>query len=178
MLNRDLNFETLTFREVELIDIVELQKISRITFKDTFDWYNTESDMNQYLDENLSIENLTKEFNQEGAKFYFLEYKQETIAFLKLNKGEAQTEKDFKNTLEIERIYILKEFQGKNIGTFILNKAKEIVKNEKLDYLWLAVWEKNEQAIKFYEKHNFKIFGEHDFILGSDVQKDYLMKLK
>ena len=56
--------------------------------------------------------------------------------------------------------------------------AKEIVKKENLDYLWLAVWEKNEQAIKFYEKHKFKIFGEHDFILGTDIQKDYLMKLK
>ncbi len=178
MSNHDLNFESLNFREVELSDIEELQRISRITFKDTFDWYNSESDMNLYLNENLSVENLTKEFNQEGAKFYFLEYNQNCIAFLKLNKGEAQTEKSYKNTLEIERIYILKEYQGKNLGTFLLDKAKEIFKNENLDYLWLAVWEKNEQAIKFYQKHIFKIFGEHDFILGTDIQKDYLMKLK
>ena len=178
MSNRDLNFESFIFREVELNDMLELQRISRITFKDTFDWYNTEADMNQYLNENLSVENLTKEFNQEGVKFYFLEYNQKCIAFLKLNKGEAQTEKDLENTLEIERIYILKEYQGKNMGTFLLDKVKEIVTKENLDYLWLAVWEKNEQAIKFYEKHNFKIFGEHDFILGTDIQKDYLMKLK
>ena len=178
MSNRDLNFESFIFREVELNDMLELQRISRITFKDTFDWFNTEADMNQYLNENLSIENLTKEFNQEGAKFYFLEYNHKCIAFLKLNKGEAQTEKDLENTLEIERIYILKEYQGKNMGTFLLDKVKEIVQKENLDYLWLAVWEKNEQAIKFYEKHNFKIFGEHDFILGTDIQKDYLMKLK
>ncbi len=173
-----MNFEKLIFREIGLSDLGELQRISQVTFKDTFDWYNTEDDMNLYLNENLGIPNLIKEFNQEGAKFYFLEYNQETIAFLKLNKEEAQTEKDFKNTLEIERIYILKAFQGKNIGSFLLDKAKEIVKKENLDYLWLAVWEKNEQAIKFYEKHGFQIFGEHDFILGTDIQKDYLLKLK
>jgi ribosomal protein S18 acetylase RimI-like enzyme len=176
MLNQSLNFEKLILREIKLFELSKLQEISKTTFKDTFDWYNTEADMNQYLNENLSFENLTKEFKQAGAKFYFLEYNHKCIAFLKLNKGDAQTEKDYINTLEIERIYILKEFQRIKIGEYLINKVKEIVKKENLDFLWLAVWEKNEQAIKFYEKQGFKIFGVHDFILGSDIQKDYLMK--
>jgi ribosomal protein S18 acetylase RimI-like enzyme len=42
--------------------------------------------------------------------------------------------------------------------------------------LWLGVWEKNERAINFYHRWGFEKFGEHDFILGDDVQTDWLMK--
>jgi ribosomal protein S18 acetylase RimI-like enzyme len=45
------------------------------------------------------------------------------------------------------------------------------------EILWLGVWEKNPKAISFYTKEGFKHFGEHDFLLGDDVQKDHLLKL-
>ena len=41
--------------------------------------------------------------------------------------------------------------------------------------IWLGVWEKNERAIAFYNKWGFKKFAEHEFILGKDVQTDWLM---
>lgn len=178
MIDLSFTFDELIFREIEEKDLLQLQNISRITFEDTFGWYNSKDDMEHYLNVSLSLDNLKNEFKTIGSNFYFVELNNKIIAFLKINRGFAQTEKDLPNTLEIERIYILKEYKGLKIGTFLLNKAKEIVKKENLDYLWLAVWEKNENAIKFYQKHNFEIFGEHDFVLGSDVQKDFLMKLK
>ena len=46
-----------------------------------------------------------------------------------------------------------------------------------MEYLWLGVWEKNEKAIRFYEKNNFKIFSSHEFKMGDEIQTDFLMKL-
>ena len=42
--------------------------------------------------------------------------------------------------------------------------------------IWLCVWEKNQRAIEFYTAWGFEKFGECDFILGRDVQKDSMMK--
>jgi ribosomal protein S18 acetylase RimI-like enzyme len=42
--------------------------------------------------------------------------------------------------------------------------------------MWLGVWEKNEHAIKFYEKWGFTIVGPRVFVLGSDVQNDFIMQ--
>jgi ribosomal protein S18 acetylase RimI-like enzyme len=42
--------------------------------------------------------------------------------------------------------------------------------------LWLGVWEKNEPAIRFYEKNGFKKFSKHIFKLGNDEQTDLLLK--
>ena len=43
--------------------------------------------------------------------------------------------------------------------------------------IWLGVWEKNTKAMEFYKKVGFESFGVHNFQLGDDVQKDYLLKL-
>ena len=72
----------------------------------------------------------------------------------------------------------MKAFLGQKIGQILLNKAIEIGKKKKLEFLWLGVWEENHRAIKFYEKNGFKVFGKHKFVLGKDVQTDLLMKLK
>ena len=55
-------------------------------------------------------------------------------------------------------------------------KAIELSITEKLPFLWLGVWEKNLSAIRFYEKNGFTAFGEHIFMLGTDPQRDVLMK--
>jgi ribosomal protein S18 acetylase RimI-like enzyme len=43
--------------------------------------------------------------------------------------------------------------------------------------LWLGVWDKNEKAIKFYERWGFKKVGSHAFMLGKDAQNDFIMEL-
>jgi len=39
--------------------------------------------------------------------------------YLKLNFGESQTELKDNNALEIERIYVSKEFHGKSVGQLL-----------------------------------------------------------
>jgi ribosomal protein S18 acetylase RimI-like enzyme len=41
--------------------------------------------------------------------------------------------------------------------------------------LWLGVWERNARAIAFYRKCGFERRGEHPFLLGRDLQTDWVM---
>ena len=99
------------------------------------------------------------------------------VGYFKLNWGDAQKDIHDENAVEIERIYVLKEFQRKRIGQQMLAKTIELAKDKGAEYIWLGVWEKNIKAIRFYEKHGFEKFGEHVFMLGNDKQTDHLMKL-
>jgi ribosomal protein S18 acetylase RimI-like enzyme len=78
--------------------------------------------------------------------------------------------------MEIERIYVLKEYHGHKIGQLLFEKAISIAKSMEKKYVWLGVWEKNERAIAFYTKNGFTVVDHHLFKLGDDVQTDYLMK--
>lgn len=166
-----------TITNVNLNEIDMLQKISKVTFIETFAEQNTEADMQQYLNTNLSIEKLSKELLNEHTQFYFASLENRVIGYLKVNLDDAQTEIHDSNCMEIERIYVLKEFHGKQIAPVLLKKAIEIARIKDSNYIWLGVWEKNERAINFYLKNGFVEFGKHLFQLGNDQQTDIMMKL-
>lgn len=165
-------------KKVTLNDIDQLQEIGRQTFYETFATGNTEENMTKYLDEGFSAEKLTTELNDNNAEFYFAALNNNVIGYLKLNFGQSQTELQDDIGLEIERIYVLKDFHGKSVGQLLYNQAIKIARQKNMDYVWLGVWEENPRAINFYQKNGFVEFDKHIFKLGNDEQTDIMMKLK
>ena len=163
--------------KANLQDIEKLQKIGRQTFFETFSESNSEENMQKYLDGGFSIEKLTTELTDTNAEFYFAVLDEEVIGYLKLNFGDSQTELKDNKALEIERIYVSKEFHGKSVGQLLYDKAIEVAKQKNVNYVWLGVWEENPRAISFYKKNGFVEFDKHIFKLGNDEQIDIMMKL-
>lgn len=159
--------------EAELLRTISIQ-----TFTETFANQNTESDMQKYVSERLSMEQLSKELSNLNSSFYFLKFKTQIIGYLKLNVKEAQTEVQGDNSVEVERIYIKKEFQGNDFGKILMQKAIDFAKQIQCVFIWLAVWEHNTKAINFYKKLGFIEFDKHTFQLGDDLQIDIMMKLE
>jgi ribosomal protein S18 acetylase RimI-like enzyme len=169
---------TIEIRKIALKDILQLQKIGRQTFEETFSESNSEENMKSYLKEGFSEEKLTAELNDDNSEFYFATFNNEVIGYLKINFGESQTELKDSRALEIERIYVSKEFHGKSVGQLLYDKAIQIAKQKKAECVWLGVWEENPRAISFYKKNGFVEFDKHIFKLGDDEQTDIMMKLK
>jgi len=164
-------------KKVGLEDIESLQIIGRQTFFETFSEGNSEEDMNQYLEAKFSVSQLKSELLDENSMFYFALVDGNIVGYLKVNSGDSQTEIKDKNALEIERIYVLKDFHGKSVAKYLYNKAIEIAESTNTDYVWLGVWEENARAISFYQKNGFVEFDKHIFKLGNDEQTDIMMKL-
>lgn len=170
--------KSIEIKKVTIKDIAQLQKIGRQTFHETFSAGNTEANMTKYLDEGFSIEKLRDELSDKNAEFYFATLGDNVIGYLKLNFGQSQTELQDDKALEIERIYVLKDFHGKNVGQLLCDQAIQIAGQKNADYVWLGVWEENPRAINFYRKNGFEEFDKHVFKLGDDEQTDIMMKRK
>lgn len=164
--------------EVTIEDVYELQKISKQTFEETFSHSNTEENLKQYLRENLSVDKLIKELSNSNSLFYFAIDNNHICGYLKLNLGKAQTEINDDKGLEIERIYVLKEYLGKKVGQLLYTKALAIAHEKHLEYIWLGVWEENQRAITFYKKNGFIEFDKHIFKFGNEEQTDIMMKFQ
>ena len=158
-------------------EVVQLQSLSRQTFAETFSDSNSKENMNKYLTENLSIEKLSEELNNENAHFFFIKDGERNIGYLKLNMGPSQTELKDKTAIEIERIYVIQEYQGKKVGQQLYEKAIQVAKEKKAQYVWLGVWEENHKAIHFYNKNGFEVFDKHVFVLGDEKQTDLMMRI-
>jgi ribosomal protein S18 acetylase RimI-like enzyme len=170
--------DTIEIKRVTPNNIDQLQKIGRQTFFETFADGNTEENMQKYLEEGFTVDKLTSELTNPNSEFYFALFDNKIIGYLKINFGQAQTELKDQKALEIERIYVLKEFHGKKVGQILYDKAFDIARQTSADYLWLGVWEENPRAINFYKKNGFVEFDKHIFKLGTDEQTDIMMKLQ
>jgi ribosomal protein S18 acetylase RimI-like enzyme len=170
--------ERIQINKVAREEVELLQKIARQTFFETFSVLNTEENMTKYLNENLSLKNLRAELEDENSEVYFAISNGDIIGYLKINFGNSQTEIKQSNSLEIERIYVLKEFHGKSVGQALYEKAISVACARNADYVWLGVWEENPRAISFYKKNGFVEFDKHIFKLGEDEQTDIMMKLE
>jgi diamine N-acetyltransferase len=167
----------LSIEKVQLQDAARLQAISLRTFVDTFAALNTPENMAKYVSERLSLAQMQAELANPDSEFYFAIQDGSPIGYLKLNRGTAQTEPQGDDAAEIERIYVVQEYLGKGVAQELFAFALQRAKQVDARVLWLAVWEENPRAIRFYEKCGFVEFGRHTFILGDDAQTDLMLRM-
>jgi ribosomal protein S18 acetylase RimI-like enzyme len=173
----DMQTYKLDIQKVEERHLPVLEAICKSTFQETYSWYNTAENMANYLNENFSYEKLKQEIESDTCSYYLLYTANEAIGYMKLNFGFNHESKKDAASVEIERIYTLKQYHGKGQGQRLCDEAIKIAKTLNASNIWLGVWEKNPRAMAFYSKNNFKIVGTHIFKLGSDEQLDHLMVL-
>ena len=166
----------LVYKKCTSNDVEALIEISKKTFIEAFEHLNKPKDFKNYLKKAFSKKTITKQLSNPDSSFYFCYYKSELAAYFKLNQKEAQNEDFDHNAIELERIYVLDQFQGQGFGSEILKEALRLSRAKKASYLWLGVWEVNLAAIRFYKRHGFIKFGKHPYIIGKDKQFDWLMK--
>lgn len=157
-------------------DLSSLRKIAIQTFEETFAADNTPENSAAYIANALSPERLGSELDNPASAFYLALENGEAVGYIKINEASAQTDLNDGQSLEIERIYVARQFHGTGCGRQLLDKAIACAVEGGKKYIWLGVWERNPRAIRFYEKNGFSKFGEHIFQLGNDDQLDYLLR--
>ena len=170
-MTRQITLRLATRRDAELI-----AAFSRKTFYDTVAPFNTRSDMDIFLNEQFTKASLVREVGMPTNIFY-LAYAGETLAgYVKLRLSESPAALKKFTTLEIARIYADQQMIGKGVGKLLMQCSIDVARQLNKQVIWLAVWEKNQRAFDFYAKWGFEIFSEQVFLLGTDLQKDWMMK--
>lgn len=166
---------TVEIKKCNIEDLQTLQEISKETFYDAFKDQNSTENMKAYLESAFSLNQLKKELTNISSQFFFVIFHNEIVGYLKLNTGDAQSEKMGDESLEIERIYLKGKVQKNGLGKLLINKAIDIAIESNKKKIWLGVWEKNENAIAFYQKMGFVQTGTHSFYMGDEEQLDFIM---
>ncbi len=168
---------TIAIRKLTTFDIDLLVTISVSTFVDAFAHQNDPKDFNLYIHQSFSKNQLLSELNDPGAEFYFLYYENKIAGYFKINLGINEHHWKETSMVELQRLYIGKDYQGRQMGQFAIDFLIKRLKERNYQCIWLGVWEHNLGAIKFYTRLGFVKTGSHDFMMGNDPQTDYIMKL-
>ncbi len=166
-----LNIQTVTADDASLI-----ANISRETFYDSFADQNTVADMQLFLDTQFTSEKLMAEVGDPLNVFFIAFIDDQPVGYCKMRPGAHIQMQTADPAIEICRFYARKNSIGKGVGKAMMQHALSYAKDQQYVNVWLGVWEKNERAITFYQSFGFSKFGEHDFLLGADLQRDWLMR--
>ena len=175
--SREQTGSVVTIIRAQDTDIPALSNLCADTFRETFSHDNTEEELQAFFDEVYNHDVLKCELDHDESETY-LAYVDDVLAgYLKVNWGGAQTERKLENAFEVQRIYVLKAYQGYGVGRALFDKAMRIAESGDFAWAWLGVWEKNYKAQHFYKHYGFEKFGEHKFIVTPEkVDIDWLLK--
>jgi ribosomal protein S18 acetylase RimI-like enzyme len=165
--------------EIASLEKIEvLQKLCIQTFTETFGNDNTKEQLQEYFDKSYNLSVLKSDIESKESDTYFILLNNKEVGYLKVNWGNEQTEKKLESGFEIQRIYILKEYQSRGLGKKLFEFSLEKAKESNCEWVWLGVWEKNYKAQNFYKKFGFEKFSEHIFAVGDKKDCDWLLRKK
>jgi ribosomal protein S18 acetylase RimI-like enzyme len=168
--------EGISVRTCSRTDVDTLVSIGIKTFRDTFDEFNTPDNMLLYINENFTKKAIEREMKEPGTVFFLAFDGRKSVGYAKLRTSVKPEGLGESSAVELERIYVHKEYIGKRVGFMLMQSCLSFAKKRNCEILWLGVWENNARAISFYEKYGFAKFGQHSFVLGNDEQTDWLMQ--
>lgn len=163
-------------RQAYSADVDTIVSLGRKTFEETYGDSNNKEAVAGYVDQVFIHDAIAREMNIFGERFFIAYIGDLPVGFTKLSENRIPKGLNGKKKIQVERIYVLKEYQGSKIGTELIEKVLEVAKAEGYKIVWLSVWQKNNKAVQFYQKAGFVIYDTDVFQFGEDVHDDFLMK--
>jgi len=165
-------------RPAAFTDMPVLRDLAIETQISTFGEANTHENMAEFIALNYNLPQLQKEWAEPGSIYTMAWEGDQAAGFYRLRLSEEVNHLLGKNSIELQRLYVTKAFQGKKVGALMMQHTIEYARNKGFEWLWLGVWERNIKAQHFYTKWGFARFSQHTFYMGQDAQTDWLLKLK
>lgn len=162
-------------RRATVHDALPLAKLAYRTFEDAFGPDNDPEDMACYLKTTFTPEKILAELQDPAALFLLVVKKDRFQGYAKLYAGQAPQSAHLPNPVKLVRLYVNHASIGHGLGAALMQACLDTIHQAGYGALWLSVWEKNRHARDFYLKWGFHKIGTDDFIIGEDVQKDWIM---
>jgi len=164
--------------EARFNQIPAMRQVAISSYADTFADSNTPENLQAFFDTAYNLAQLEREFSEPDSKLYLALDEAEVVGFVRLRRSDEAVSYLGENTIELQRLYVLTEAQGKSVGRLLMEQAMQYASSNRFEWIWLGVWEKNFKAQQFYSRWGFERFSEHTFWMGDDPQVDWLLKKK
>src|SRR5579872_2537794 len=112
--------ETLLITRADPADVATLTGLSVTTFVDTFGKDNTQADMDKYIADEMNVAKITEELHDKNSLFFLAWHNGIPAGYSKIRTGKVPQGLEKNKPLELERIYVLKEYHGKKIGAALM----------------------------------------------------------
>lgn len=167
---------TIHLRNASAEDIPALCTMAGKAFRDAYTGKMPEEDLQTYVIKAFSQEQVLAEWQDAGNTFLLAFDGQELAGYAKINTNPRPERQEADQYIELERLYLLRSFQGRQIGSVLMEHCIRYATGLGYKTLWLNVWEHNTAAIKFYQRWDFEFVDWTIMMRGNDPQKALWMR--
>jgi diamine N-acetyltransferase len=168
-----------TVRLATAADAERLSGFAVEAFRDTYEPHNTPADMARYVAGAFTVEQQAVAIADTGGAVLLAEGVDDAglvhlVGYAHL-VSSAPPPGVGPAPVELKRLYVGRQWHGRGVAQELMDATLDAARKRGAQTLWLGVWERNARAIAFYAKYGFARVGELTFMLGEDVQCDWLM---
>jgi ribosomal protein S18 acetylase RimI-like enzyme len=157
-----------------------LAALAARTFHDAFIADNRPEDIAAYADKAFTPSQMLAELTMSTSLVLLAcdptAHPEQVLGYARLVTDSRHPSLKGQQTLELNRLYVEQKAIGSGYGAALMKASLEEAIARDCDTLWLGVWEHNTRAQKFYQRWGFKPVGSQTFVLGEDVQTDWVME--
>jgi ribosomal protein S18 acetylase RimI-like enzyme len=152
-----------------------LAELAERIFRDTFGPGNRPEDIELHARQRYGREIQLAEINDPSLTYLIAEADGTPAGFAMIGEAKSESCFSFERPIELFRFYVDKEWHGRGVARPMMEACENEARARGGKTICLSVWQENPRAIRFYEKIGFRIAGTQPYILGEDLQTDWLM---
>ncbi len=162
-------------RDARASDAALLAELGRQTFLDAFAGQISHVNLKAFADKRFGKRQQAAELAQAGSVFFIAYDDGQAAGYAKLNDSVVPDCIVDAQAIELERLYLHTEWQGRGIAKALLHACIAEAGNRARSGLWLDVWDQNVKAQGFYRRYLFDLAGERPYLVGNETQRHLLM---
>src|SRR5258706_5036963 len=169
---------SITITPANVSHAATIATIGKKSFRRAFEHlFKCKEDLFEYLEHTYDPVKLARSLRNENNVYLLALIDGEPAGFVKIKKISLNENIQSLGQMELQKIYVLQEYQGQGVGTALLKEVMNLAKDICPDYIWLDTHISNEKAIRFYEKNGFKKMGKYFFTIGTQTFEYNVMGL-
>lgn len=135
------------------------------------------SDLEHFLETALSPQQISEDISNPFMQWMVMATpSSEVVGIVQLVLGTTEPCLTLPDPIELRRLYVDDAWHGTGLAKTLVQGAEDLARYQGYRSMWLGAWEDNKRGIRFYEKMGFKSVGEHTFLVGESVRRDWVME--
>ena len=158
------------------LDAPRLSELAENTFRCAFEQSNDSDNVETYIEQSFTESQIRLELREKTSLFFIARVGDVWAGYAKLHQGTPPDCITQLPTIELARLYTRQSYLGCGVGSALIGVCVDCARKKGFESIWLGSWKENNRANAFYTKMQFDIVGTTSFVLGSEIQEDFLFK--
>ena len=168
------NLPDTIIRKAHRQDAELLVEIGKRAFREAFAAHTSSKDMATHLRTTFSLDDIKTQLDDKDTLYLISDFQAEPAGYAYLYPTQLPAAIKDPMAIQLIRFYLLEKCYGLGVSNTLMQHC--LVESSARGYrtVWLSSWELNGRANAFYRKWQFKVVGRQKFVVGSDVQNDFI----